>query len=60
MIERITPIWLEWNWINGFNFEILGIECNNSRCLFGISLGWRSYFYLDICYFRFKLYDKII
>ena len=50
-MENFTVIMIEWNCYNGFMFDILEI---NSRSLFGLSIGWKSYILLNLLWFRFE------
>jgi hypothetical protein len=58
-VSEITPINIEWNSLNGFMLSVCKI-CINSweGALFGLSFGWKSYFYIDILFFNIVMYEK--
>lgn len=55
----ITLIYIEWNPINGFMFELLGIEgeSGEKRSLLAVN-ACQSFAYLSILYFNICLFDK--
>ena len=56
MIDKITPIRLEWNNMNGFMFSILDIECGRFESeLFGIHMGWKSYFIIYLFFIQIEI-----
>lgn len=58
-----TLINLSWSDINGLSFYILSIDLYDREfngSLFGFNTDFHRYFYLEIFYKSFKLWDKSI
>ncbi|MEK6878929.1 MAG: hypothetical protein AABY22_04940 [Nanoarchaeota archaeon] len=61
MIDRITPIQMEWNSYNGFIFELFYLEIFKplriENSLFGINVS-KNFLYFDIFFMPIKIFDK--
>ena len=61
-IETLTiiPLHIEYGYINGFVFQVFGIDnllMYEERSLFEINFGG-TFLYIEILFFNFKIYDK--
>jgi len=59
-MHRITPICIEWSAWNGFTLSIFEVETNmlDNKSLLSIYFS-KDFFYFEIAFITFKIFDKI-
>lgn len=56
-MDRFTLLHLEWNCLNGFIFQICGIDLQIEKSLFGIYLS-RDFIHVEIMFVYFEIWNR--
>jgi hypothetical protein len=56
-MNRITPIHFEWNCLNGFIIQILGIDIREERSLFGLYFS-KDFIHIELLFFYIEIWNR--